>query len=55
MSHEQPQEHAFVIDTLAHLLDHIAQTDEHETGNKEILYSLIAKELRYRSEQLLKT
>lgn len=55
MSHEKIQDHAFVIDTLAHLLDHISQTDESETGNKEILYSLIAKELRHRSEQILKS
>lgn len=55
MSQEKIQDHAFVIDTLAHLLDHISRTDEQETGNQEILLSLISKELRHRSELLLKT
>lgn len=53
MSSKNHEEHAHIIDTLAHLLGHLATTDE-ETGNKEILYTLIAKELRYQSEQILK-
>ena len=54
MSRENNQEHAFVIDALAHLIEHLAKTDEHDTGNQQVLLTLIAKELRYRTEQLIK-
>jgi len=53
MSQSSTKEHAFVIETLAHLMDHITHTEE-EVGNKEILYSVIAKEIREHSEEILK-
>ena len=53
MSRDSTKEHAFVIETLTHLMDHITRTDE-EVGNKEILYSVIAKEIREHSEKILK-
>jgi len=54
MSQESTKDHAFVIDTLGHLLHHIATTDEEDLGNKEILCTLIAKEIRERSSEILK-
>lgn len=53
MNQQTTKDHAFVIDTLAHLLDHVTHTEE-DVGNKEILYSLIAEELRKRSAEILK-
>lgn len=55
MNKEELRDHAFVIDTLAHLLEHLANNPEAELGDREILHTLIAKELQSRSEKILKT
>lgn len=52
---EEKNEHVFVIDTLACLLEHLANNEDAELGNREILHNLIAKEIQHRAALILKT
>ncbi len=52
---EKTRKHAFAIDTLARLLQHLAQNEDLEIGNREILLEMIARELQSHAEEILKS
>jgi hypothetical protein len=52
---DENRQKLFVIDTMARLLAHLSANEDSEVGDREIIYSLIAKEIQDKSAELLKT